>query len=130
MRVIERATVFERDFNRLKSTPHHYEDIDASLTGVVARLLADQTLSESNRDRALGVNWRGYRECHIQPDLVLLYRKRDAETLRLARLGVHFGERDRSYRSLVTAELGGRDRDVSDDVAQCRCGLTDGDVRP
>ncbi|WP_407260327.1 type II toxin-antitoxin system mRNA interferase toxin, RelE/StbE family [Klebsiella pneumoniae] len=29
------------------------------------------------------------RECHIKPDLLLIYRKSDADTLRLARLGSH-----------------------------------------
>jgi mRNA interferase YafQ len=31
----------------------------------------------------------GYRECHIKPDLLLIYRKPGADTLRLARLGSH-----------------------------------------
>jgi len=39
----------------------------------------------------LSGDWSGYRECHIKPDLLLLliYRKPDANTLRLARLGSH-----------------------------------------
>ena len=41
------------------------------------------------RDHALSGNWSGYRECHIKPDLLLIYRKPDASTLRLARLGSH-----------------------------------------
>lgn len=31
----------------------------------------------------------GYRECHIKPDLLLIYPKSDSDTLRLARLGSH-----------------------------------------
>jgi mRNA interferase YafQ len=31
----------------------------------------------------------GYRECHLEPDLLLIYRKPDADTLRLARRGSH-----------------------------------------
>jgi mRNA interferase YafQ len=31
----------------------------------------------------------GYRECHVKPDLLLIYRKPDARTLWLARLGSH-----------------------------------------
>ena len=31
----------------------------------------------------------GYRECHLKPDLLLIYRKPGADTLRLARLGSH-----------------------------------------
>ena len=41
------------------------------------------------RDHALSGDWAGYRECHIKPDLLLIYRKPDADTLRLARLGSH-----------------------------------------
>jgi mRNA interferase YafQ len=52
-------------------------------------LLVDQVLPESNRDHVLGGDWAGYRECHIKPDLLLIYRKPDADTLRLARLGSH-----------------------------------------
>ena len=40
------------------------------------------------RDHDLSGDWAGYRECH-KPDLLLIYRKSDADTLRLARLGSH-----------------------------------------
>jgi mRNA interferase YafQ len=33
--------------------------------------------------------WRDFRDCHIRPDLVLIYRRPDADTLQLARLGSH-----------------------------------------
>jgi mRNA interferase YafQ len=42
-----------------------------------------------HRDHDLSGDWAGYRECHIKPDLLLIYRKSDADTLRLARLGSH-----------------------------------------
>jgi mRNA interferase YafQ len=41
------------------------------------------------RDHDFSGDWAGYRECHIKPDLLLIYRKSDADTLRLARLGSH-----------------------------------------
>ncbi|WP_250142837.1 MULTISPECIES: type II toxin-antitoxin system YafQ family toxin [Enterobacteriaceae] len=41
------------------------------------------------RDHDLSGDWAGYRECYIKPDLLLIYRKSDADTLRLARLGSH-----------------------------------------
>ncbi|OZA58728.1 MAG: YafQ family addiction module toxin, partial [Sphingomonadales bacterium 39-62-4] len=34
-------------------------------------------------------DWAGYRDCHVKPDLVLIYAKPDDATLRLARLGSH-----------------------------------------
>jgi mRNA interferase YafQ len=33
--------------------------------------------------------WKDYRDCHIRPDLVLIYQKPDNDTLRLVRLGSH-----------------------------------------
>ncbi len=89
MRTIERSTSFRRDYKRVKSTPRHAKDIELLLSKVLALLLADQTLPENNRDHALSGDWVGYRECHVKPDLLLIYRKPDADTLRLARLGSH-----------------------------------------
>ena len=69
--------------------PRHSKDIDSLVSTVVTLLLLDQALPESNRDHALSGDWAGYRECHLKPDLLLIYHKPDADTLRLARLGPH-----------------------------------------
>jgi mRNA interferase YafQ len=37
----------------------------------------------------LSNNWSDHRDCHIKPDLVLIYRLPDDETLQLVRLGSH-----------------------------------------
>jgi mRNA interferase YafQ len=37
----------------------------------------------------LGGNWKGHRECHLKPDLLLIYKKPDANVLRLVRMGSH-----------------------------------------
>ena len=89
MRTIERASAFKKDFKRVKASPRHARDIDVMIATIVAMLVVDRPLPESNRDHALGGDWRGYRDCHVKPDLVLIYRKPDSETLRLARLGSH-----------------------------------------
>ena len=89
MRTIERSTAFKRDYKRVKSTPRHAKDVDLLLAAVLTLLLDDETLPESNRDHLLNGDWAGYRDCHIKPDLLLIYRKPDADTLRLARLGSH-----------------------------------------
>ena len=89
MRTIERSSAFKRDYKRVKATPRHGKDVDTLVSAVVALLLVDQALPEGNRDHALFGDWAGYRECHIKPDLLLIYRKPDADTLRLARLGSH-----------------------------------------
>lgn len=89
MRTIERLSAFRRDYKRTKATPRHSNDLDLVVSTIVALLLSDQELPKNNRDHALSGNWAGYRECHVKPDLLLIYRKPDADTLRLARLGSH-----------------------------------------
>ncbi len=89
MRMIERASAFKRDYRRVKATPDHSKDVDTLMFNVLATLLADEPLPEYYRDHALTGNRSGYRECHIKPDLLLIYSKPDSETLRLARLGSH-----------------------------------------
>ena len=89
MRTIERSTSFRRDYRRIKATPR-YRDIDGLLTGVLECLVNDEPLAESYRDHSLGGNWKGFRECHVRPDLLLVYRKPPgAAVLQLVRLGSH-----------------------------------------
>lgn len=89
MRVIERSSAFKRDYKRVKATPRHSKDFDALVSAIVAMLLVDQDLPVSHRDYGLIGDWEGYRECHTKPDLLLIYRKPNSSTLRLARLGSH-----------------------------------------
>jgi mRNA interferase YafQ len=89
MRTIERSSAFKRDYRRAKASPRHRENVDSLLSAVLERLVSDMVLPESNRDHALSGDWAGYRECHVKPDLLLIYRKVDQATLRLARLGSH-----------------------------------------
>jgi mRNA interferase YafQ len=50
---------------------------------------ATSPLPTSYRDHALAGNWQDHRDCHIKPDLVLIYRKPAPQTLQLVRLGSH-----------------------------------------
>ena len=56
---------------------------------LLRELATDQPLDTTRCDHALGGEWRGHRDCHVRPDLVLIYRKPDDETLQLVRLGSH-----------------------------------------
>ena len=88
MRTIERSTVFKRDYKR-EVKGQHRGTLDADLKYVLVALASDRQIGAKYRDHDLSGDWAGYRECHIKPDLLLIYRKSDAETLRLARLGSH-----------------------------------------
>ena len=89
MRTIDRATAFRRDYKQIKANPRHGKDLDAMVSIVVKLLCLDHDLPEQYRDHGPIGNWAGYRECQIKPDLLLIYRKPDATTLRLSRLGSH-----------------------------------------
>jgi mRNA interferase YafQ len=88
MRRIERTNVFRRDFKREKRG-HHRRELEEVLTLAVSLLAEDKPLSEKNRDHPLAGEWRDHRECHLRPDLLLIYCKPDAEVLQLVRLGSH-----------------------------------------
>lgn len=51
-------------------------------------LCNDLPLAEKYQDHALTGNWKGFRDCHIKPDLVLIYARED-DFLQLVRLGSH-----------------------------------------
>ena len=55
----------------------------------VAELASDHELARKHRDHALTGQWTDHRDCHIKPDLVLIYRKPDNTRLQLVRLGSH-----------------------------------------
>ena len=88
MLTIERSSAFKRDYKR-ESKGKHRTTLDTDLMQVLTALANEQPLETRHRDHDLSGNWVGYRECHIKPDLLLIYRKQDSDTLRLARLGSH-----------------------------------------
>ncbi len=88
MRTIEWTGQFKRDYRR-ETKGQHRATLDETLFPIVELLANDTPLDPRRRDHALTGNWRDYRDCHIKPDLVLIYHKPDDETLRLVRLGSH-----------------------------------------
>jgi mRNA interferase YafQ len=88
MRRIELTGAFRRDFKREKRG-HHRRDIDSLVSDAVSLLAEDKPLSEKNRDHNLSGQWDDCRECHLKPDLLLVYRKPDREVLQLVRMGSH-----------------------------------------
>lgn len=60
------------------------------LENIVERLLHNIPLEARNKDHALSGNYKGYRECHIQPDWLLIYLiEDDILTLTLIDTGTH-----------------------------------------
>ena len=88
MRRIRRTAAFKRDYRREKRG-RFARTLDAELARVVTELAEDRLLAPRHRDHALGGQWKDHRDCHVRPDLVLIYRKPGAEHLDLVRLGSH-----------------------------------------
>jgi mRNA interferase YafQ len=88
MRTIERTGQFKRDYKReLKGL--YGATLDADFLSVLHLLIVDEPLELRYRDHALSGGWKDHRDCHVKPDLVLIYQKPDDSTLRLVRLGSH-----------------------------------------
>jgi mRNA interferase YafQ len=86
MRTIRFTKRFHKDYKReLKSLP----SLQSELQPVIDTLAADTPLPLRNRDHQLKGEWTGFRDCHIRPDLVLIYRKFEPQMLELNRLGSH-----------------------------------------
>ena len=88
MRTIESATVFRKELKKLRVHPNH-NNLDQLLTAVLELLVTDKPLPIKNRDHALTGPYKGFRDCHIKPDVVLIYSKPNSTTLWLARIGAH-----------------------------------------
>ncbi len=80
------TTQFKKD---IKLAKKQNKNLDA-LHEVVEKLANDIPLDAKYRDHALTGNYATYRECHIEPDWLLVYRKeQDVLVLLLYRLGSH-----------------------------------------
>jgi mRNA interferase YafQ len=88
MRTIRPVGRYKRDYRRAKAGAHR-KALDGLQAEVIAMLAADEPLPPRFHDHALAGGWKDFRDCHVRPDLVLIYRKPDGETLELVRLGSH-----------------------------------------
>ena len=82
---IEYSNQFKKDFKKARKLPLLELKI---IFDVISALEKEQVLDEKLKDHELSGNWASYRECHIKPDLLLIYQAENS-TLKLARLGSH-----------------------------------------
>lgn len=88
MRSLERTVAFRRDLKR-ELRDLHGAQLENLLRPLVAALSNDDVIPPARRDHALTGDWIGYRDCHIRPDLILIYRRVGDDVLQLIRLGSH-----------------------------------------
>lgn len=88
MRTIEKTGQFKRDYKR-EAKGQYRATLDAEFMPVLVSLANDVPLEPRHHDHGLTGNWSDHRDCHLKPDLLLIYRKPDDDTLQLVRLGSH-----------------------------------------
>ena len=77
---------FKKDYKRIKKRGR---DTD-KLKYVVEQLSNEKTLEDKYRDHELTGNYKGFRECHIESDWLLIYKvENDELVLVLSRTGIH-----------------------------------------
>lgn len=78
---------FRKDYKRIIKQPGHTPELFQKVLDYLAR---EQLLPSKYRDHALSGNYAGFRECHILPDWLLIYKvETDILTLTLTRTGSH-----------------------------------------
>lgn len=83
---VKTTAQFKKDYKRCKKRGLPI----ARLKEVIGILAMGELLPAKNHDHALSGNWAGHRECHIQPDWLLIYRiEDDVLVLTLAHTGSH-----------------------------------------
>jgi len=81
---ILRTGQFKKDLKRGSKQQRNLDE----LKRVLEKLQRKEQLDPKHRDHPLSQNWRGFRDCHIEPDWVLIYQITEDE-LRLIRIGSH-----------------------------------------
>lgn len=80
------TTKFKKDLKKFK----YQTKIIQELNVVIKLLIQQLPLEEKHFDHPLSGNWRGSRECHVNPDVLLIYRiEEDSGVLFLERFGSH-----------------------------------------
>ncbi|MCG8637248.1 MAG: type II toxin-antitoxin system YafQ family toxin [Desulfobacterales bacterium] len=82
--ILHYTTQFKKDYKRVKKQK---KDL-AKLRVVVETLAEKQALPPKYKDHQLAGNWKGHRDCHIEPDWILIY-KITGNNLTLERTGSH-----------------------------------------
>ena len=82
--ILHYTTQFKKDYKKIKK---QNKDL-SKLRFVIKKLVGQQTLGPKYKDHQLTGNWKGHRDCHIEPDWILIYQLTDKELI-LERTGTH-----------------------------------------
>ncbi|NKQ36197.1 MAG: type II toxin-antitoxin system YafQ family toxin [Chloroflexi bacterium] len=84
MKQVSQTRQFARDVKRMRKRGKNLNKLKA----IVTKLTKGEPLDPRYRDHPLSNNWQNSRDCHIEPDWILIYTIED-DYLRLERTGTH-----------------------------------------
>lgn len=85
MKTLKLTSQFKKDLKRIQNNPKKISSLE-----IVLRLLRDTgTLPLKYRPHLLSGDFKGYMECHIESDFLLIWFDENTETIKLVRLGSH-----------------------------------------
>ena len=84
MKSLRLGSAFNKDLKRIERRNYNRVLLDS----VIDALRAGEQLPRARRDHPLKGEWKGWRECHVQPDWLLVYRATETE-VQLGRTGTH-----------------------------------------
>lgn len=83
---VKMTSQFKKDWKRIIKRGYNPQKFEI----VLEQLIFEKTLDEKYKDHKLSGNYEGCRECHIEPDWLLIYYiENNILTLTLARTGTH-----------------------------------------
>lgn len=86
MLTVKYSNYFKRDYKLMKKRGYKIE----LLHELIELLANDKSLPEKYKDHCLSGNYKQYRECHIQPDWLLIYKIDNSQLILTAfRTGTH-----------------------------------------
>lgn len=85
MKKLQVTTQFKKDLKRYK----HKSEVLDELEAILKLLVSGKPIPEINRPHVLMGNYKGYMECHIENDILLIWWDKDEEVIKLVRFGTH-----------------------------------------
>lgn len=85
MKILKQTSQFKRDLKKIQNNPKKIANLE-----VVLRLLREMgTLPKEYNPHLLTGNYKGYMECHVENDFLLIWIDENEDLIKLIRLGSH-----------------------------------------
>jgi len=85
MKELKQTTQFKKDLKRIQNNPKRIEE----LKKVLKKLKETGTVPKEYKPHELSGNYKGYMECHVQNDVLLIWIDMSENIIKLIRLGSH-----------------------------------------